>query len=46
MKTLYCLIAGLRLAFSNAASRIAIPLLVVGMALVFVRALRGSFLSI
>ena len=37
MKTLHCLIAGLRLAFSNAASRIAIPLLVVGMALVFVQ---------
>ena len=31
------MIAGLRLAFSNAASRIAIPLLVVGMALVFVQ---------
>ena len=37
MKTLHCLIAGLRLVFSNAASRIAIPLLVVGMALVFVQ---------
>ena len=37
MKTLHCLNAGLGLAFSNATSRIAIPLLVVGMALVFVQ---------
>ena len=37
MKTFHCLIAGLRLAFSNAASRNAIPLLVVGLALVFVQ---------
>ncbi len=37
MKTLHCPIAGLRLAFLNAARRIAFPLLVVGMALVFVQ---------
>ena len=37
MKTLHCLNAGLGLAFSNAARRVAIPLLVVGMALVFVQ---------
>jgi len=41
MKTLHCLIAGLRPAVSNAANRIAVPSLVVGAALVLVQPCAG-----